>query len=125
MSRVKISAFILSALIILSVVSGIWVNKRCSELLAMIENVRTLSAENDTESAIKAAGELEKSWERFRNTANVMVKSDKLSEIDRIDARIIPLLKNGSEEIDAELDELTKMITVLQNGEKPLFTSVF
>lgn len=54
-----------------------------------------------------------------------MVKSDKLNEINRIASRIIPLIESGSEEISAELDELSEMISILQKGEKPLFTSVF
>lgn len=125
MTRVKISAFILGALIVLGVFSGIWVNKRCDELLALAGSVRTYSENGYTESALKAAGELRSCWESFHRIANIMVKSDKLSEISRINARIVPLLENESDELSAELDELTEMLAALQKGEEPVFTSVF
>ena len=77
------------------------------------------------ESAAEAADQLRQMWEHFRKTANVIVKSDKLSEIDRICSRIEPLLTEESDEINAELDELSKMISVLRDGEVPLLTSIF
>lgn len=123
MTRVKTSLCILSALIILSVISGIRLNRRCEELLALTEDIRSCS--DNTEAAVEAAERFQQSWQSFRRNASVMVKSDKLYEINRIASRIIPLIESGSEEISAELDELSEMISVLQSGEKPLFTSVF
>lgn len=123
MTRVKTSLCILSALIVLSIISGIRLNRRCEELLALTENIHACS--DNSVAAAEAADRFQQSWQSFRRSASVMVKSDKLNEINRIASRIIPLIESGSEEISAELDELSEMIRVLQKGEKPLFTSVF
>lgn len=125
LTRVKISAFILFLLIVFSAVSGIWVNKSCSALLKAVESVQSYLETDDIRSAAEAAGQFRQRWEHFRKTANVVVKSDKLSEIDRICSRIEPLLTEESDEINAELDELSKMIAVLRDGEAPLLTSIF
>lgn len=125
MTRVKISIFIMVVLIAASITSGVWVNSRCEKLLNTLDNIRYSFENGSTDKAADIAEELSLQWDKFRKTANVIVKSDKLSEIDRISARIAPLLESGSDEINAELDELEKMLTALQKGEMPLFSSVF
>ncbi|MBQ8297832.1 MAG: DUF4363 family protein [Ruminococcus sp.] len=124
MTRVKISAGILSLLIILSIFFGIRINRRCDELLQLTDDIRISIEKNDSSSALAAAEKLEQRWEAFRKTASIMVKSDKMTEISRINSRIIPMLENGSEEISADLDELSEMIRLLQNSETPLLTNI-
>ena len=125
LTRVKISVLILFLLIVFSIISGLWVNQSCNGLLKAVENVQAFAQADEVESAAEAADQLRQMWEHFRKTANVIVKSDKLSEIDRICSRIEPLLTEESDEINAELDELSKMISVLRDGEAPLLTSIF
>jgi len=54
-----------------------------------------------------------------------VVKSDKLSEAERIKSRIAKLIESGSDEIEAELSELISMLELLRDGEIPLITSIF
>ena len=54
-----------------------------------------------------------------------MVKNDKLSEIERICFRILPLIEKDSDEVGAELEELSGMLIALRKGEEPVFASVF
>lgn len=125
MTRVKISSIILAAMIILSVVSGIWVNNSCNNIIELIDAVSEENFENNNDNAFALVSELEEYWKKFRKIANIMVKSDKLSEIDRINSRIAFLLKNDSDELESELSELRNMIILLRDGERPIFTSVF
>lgn len=125
LTRVRISTFILILLIVLSLVSGVWVNISCNAMLKNVEEVQTFVQSEDIRAAEEAAVLFRKKWEHFRKTANLVVKSDKLSEIDRICSRIEPLLIEESDEIKAELEELFKMITVLRDGEAPVLTSIF
>ncbi len=124
MTRVKISVGILSAMIIASILSGIWINKHCDRLIGLTEKISSAYIEGDLKSAQKTAEQLEHEWDSFRGKATMMIKSDKLSEIERLCERIIPLIENDSDEIGAELDELCGMLTALRKGELPLLTSV-
>lgn len=124
MTRIKISAVILCALIIASIVSGVWIDSRCERMLGIIGEISRYVDENDTEKASAAAEKLSENWESFRKAASVLVKNDKLSEIDRINARIIFLLQNGSDELESEITELQSMIFLLKTGETPVLTSV-
>lgn len=124
MTRIKISAGILCTLIIMSIVSGLWINRKCEHMLNIIGEICFHVNEDDTDKAAAAAKKLSEYWNKFRKTASVLVKNDKLSEIDRINSRIIHLLENDSDELESELTELKSMIILMKTGETPAFTSV-
>ena len=125
MKRVKISTGILFLLIAISVVIELWISHRCK---AMLDDITYVSDNYNTgykESAVKLAEELEDDWEGFRDFAVIIMKNDKLSEIDRINSRIVYLIKNDSNETNAELMELKNMIESLKKNELPFITTVF
>lgn len=124
MTRIKISIGILCLLIIMSIFSGIWIDNRCKKIIESINTVSSYAEKKDIESAKTAVAELEKIWSDFRVKASIIIKNEKLSEIDRISSRISYLLKNKSDELDSELKELKSMIELLKNSEIPILTSV-
>ncbi|MBE6857308.1 MAG: DUF4363 family protein [Ruminococcus sp.] len=125
MTRVKISLFIMALLVVTSFFSGVYINSGCEKLLNRINAVQELSSQGDTADAINCAQLFSREWSKFRKTASAMVKSDKLSEIDRISARIIPLIKEQSDEVSADLKELEALLNALKNGEMPSLRSIF
>lgn len=125
MTRVKISLFIMALLVVTSFFSGVYINSGCEKLLNRINAVQELSSQGDTADAINCAQLFSREWSKFRQTASAMVKSDKLSEIDRISARIIPLIKEQSDEVSADLKELEALLNALKNGEMPSLRSIF
>lgn len=124
MTRIKISAGILCTLIIMSIISGLWISRKCEHMLNIIGEICFHVNEDDTDKAAAAAKKLSEYWNKFRKTASVLVKNDKLSEIDRINSRILHLLENDSDELESELTELRSMIILMKTGETPAFTSV-
>ena len=125
MTRVKISAAILLLLVGISVFSSIWINRRCDEMLAEICVIYELEEKGDKDSAAVKARKINSDWESFREKASVMLKYDKLVEIDRLCSRIVHLAEEEGTEMEAELAELCDMLEMLKSGETPLFTSVF
>ncbi len=124
MTRLKLSLAILGLLIAAGIVSGVWVNVRCSRLIAAADTVAELYAAGSAEEAVEAAGELEQDWESFRSIAVVLIRSNKLSEVDRICTRISYYAKNGSDELVPELIELHHILEQLRDGETPRPTTV-
>lgn len=125
MTRVKISGAILLLLIGVSIFSGVWVNRRCDALLSEINVINDLEECGNTLGAAEKARQMNADWENFREKASVLLKYDKLVEIDRLCSRIVYLTENEETEMTAELAELHHMLEMLKSGETPLITSVF
>ncbi len=124
MTRVRISAGILVLLIGISVFSGIWVNRRCDDMLGEIDKIYELEEKGDIIGAADMSKELDANWESFRETASVMLRYDKLVEIDRLCSRIVHLAAEEGAEMEAELAELRDMLEMLKSGETPRLSSV-
>lgn len=124
MTRVKISAAILGLLLLASVVSGVWVNVRCGRLISAADRVAELSERGADGEAVAEAKALEQDWENFRKTASVLIRSDRLSEVDRICTRISYYAENGRDELVPELIELHHILEQLRDGETPEWRTV-
>ncbi|WP_303788735.1 DUF4363 family protein [Ruminococcus flavefaciens] len=125
MTRVSVSGAILLLLIGVSIFSGIWVNRCCDVILSEINVIYDLEEMGDTSGAADKARQMNEDWESFRKKASVLLKYDKLVEIDRLCSRIEHLTENEEDEMAAELSELRHMLEMLKSGETPLVTSVF
>lgn len=125
MTRIKISILIICILILTSILSGIWINGRCKSLIELSVQAEEFFESGDKKKAVELTKKLETEWENFRSVASVLLQNNKLSEIDRICARIKPLAENDSEELLSELAELENMIDLLRCGEIPKITSIF
>lgn len=125
MTRIKISIFIICLLILTSIFSGIWVNGKCRSLIELSSQAEKLFSSDEKEKAVEITKKLETEWEDFRAGAAVLLQNNKLSEIDRICARIKHLAENDSDELLSELTELENMLDLLRNGEIPKINSVF
>ena len=125
MTRVKISAAILLLLIGASIFTSVWVNRRCDAMLSEINRIYEFEESGDTSAAAEKARKLNSVWERFRERASVLLKYDKLVEIDRLCSRIVHLAGSEKGEMTAELAELRDMLEMLKSGETPLWNSVF
>ena len=125
MTRVSVSGAILLLLIGVSIFSGIWVKCRCDVILSEINVIYDLEEMGDTSGAADKARQMNEDWDSFRKKASVLLKYDKLVEIDRLCSRIEHLTENEEDEMTAELSELQHMLEMLKSGETPLVTSVF
>ncbi len=125
MTRVKISAAIILLLVGISVFSSVWINKKCDIMLSELTEMSRLSDKGD-EAAVKELAEvLNVQWEDFRSKASVLLKYEKLVEVDRLCSRIGELVGKDDAELEAELSELNDMLEMLKSGETPLLNSVF
>lgn len=125
MTRVKISIAIIAIMAAVSIFSGVWVNKRCLSLVDSASHTAELYSEGKYEDAAAQARELRRDWESFRNGAAVLLQNNKLTEIDRLCARITELAESANDGLLAELEEISRLLELLRNGEKPQINSIF
>ena len=125
MTRLKISVIVILVLMSASVFSGVWVDRKCSSLMELSRYAEELFQNGDYEKAAEITAQLQGKWEHFRAGASVIVRNNKLTELDRLFARIHHLTENESEELPSELSELYHLLELLKNSETPRITSVF
>ncbi|MGN0580776.1 MAG: DUF4363 family protein [Ruminococcus sp.] len=125
MTRMKISAGILAALTIICIGFGIYIRLRCNKLIGMIDETYTYAIAGDTENVSGSAAEFAEKWSDFHNFAHIIVRSDKLSEIEAKAARIAPLAESDCDELTAEISELKKLVIQLRDGEIPSLGRIF
>ncbi len=119
MTRVKLSILMIIAMICASIFSGIWVSGQCRQLSERAERIFISYKNNDRQTALAEAEMLEKEWEDMRKKASVLLKFDKLSEIDRIVSHTCVLVSNGSEDVQPQMAELIHMLDILRKSEMP------
>lgn len=124
MTRLKISIFVILILTGVSIFSCVWIDKKCTSLMELANYAEELYKQGEAEKAIEVTEKLQKKWESFRIGATVFVRDNKLTEVDRLVARVRHLTENESEELLSELTELYHLLDLLKNGEMPKGTSV-
>lgn len=125
MTRFKISLGIILILIAASIFSGIWINSRCKSLMELSSRAEEFFYDGNKEQAVAESRRLSSEWEKFRKTASVLIPNNKISEIDRLCARIADLAQNDSDELPAELTEIEHLLDLLRNSIIPSPTSIF
>ena len=119
MKRTWLSIGMLCTLAVISVISGVWVNSRCSTMMSELEGILLLAEQDRTDEALSAARQLEEEWEKFRRPASVIVNNAKLGELDRGYAGIEFALEADRHELAQLITELIHMTQLLRDGETP------
>lgn len=125
MTRVKISAAILLILIAVSVISGIWVNKCCTEMIAETSEIAQHCMEGDIAAAQETAVMLENDWNSFNAIASVLLRNERLTEAERIVSRIGLMTGFDEKEVIPQTSELIKLLDTLRKGEIPCLNTIF
>ncbi len=93
-------------------------------MLSELSHISALAESGENEKAAVLAEKLSTEWEDFRKKASVLLKYDRLVDVDRLCSRIVHLAENDSEELQSELAELRDMLEMMKSSETPKFTSV-
>lgn len=125
MTRLKISIFIILVLVGMSVFQSMWISKSCISLMNQTSQAEDLFRNGNTAKSEEITAELQKKWKKFRVPASVFVRNNKLTELDRLIARVHHLAENESDELPSELTELYHLLELLKNSEIPRVTSIF
>ncbi len=114
MTRLKMSIGILLILLCLSLTSGKWTQRRCTEMQQLIIQAAEETENGDNKAAEKTSAELCRQWESFRTWASLIIKNDMLREIDRLCARL-PELAEHEDSFGSDLSELNVLVEDLKH----------
>ncbi|MEG0614875.1 MAG: DUF4363 family protein [Oscillospiraceae bacterium] len=125
MKRVIFCIVILAAIISFSAYSLYSLNFHCSELSADVTEISLLSEKNDKKQALEKTQELVKSWENDYKFFSMMVRHEKLFEINASIAKIRSMIIAENDELLSELDTILYSLDLLKKSEFPYLHNIF
>lgn len=124
MTRIKISAGILTALTIMGIISCLWINHRCSELIENVSDLQKMYLNNDEENAVITAEMLENEWVKFRKKASVLIRSEQIRDIENLFSGLKYLSCDDIYEAQKLTEEIICSLKILKSGETPSITNI-
>ncbi|MBR0483206.1 MAG: DUF4363 family protein [Oscillospiraceae bacterium] len=119
MNRCKVSIWILLGLILLCMVSLMELQTQCRDALALVNEIESAVAENNTEQAVLAFENLEQNWKPYHDINGVFVNGSELDSIREIMSGLKPLIEDEHPEVRAELQKMKQLIRSVYEEELP------
>lgn len=124
MIRIKISVGIIITIIILGVSGFFLLDRKTDRVISLIEQTKYLSDSGLKESALDCAEKLLDEWNEYHIYASVFVNNDKISTAQSSMSRIISLIKDDVDELNAELDCAKSALQWIVESEIPRWTNI-
>lgn len=125
MSRIRLSGCILAAIVSICIFSAVYVRRSCLEMLDILARVQVHTEQADYAAATQAAVELNQAWSHATPRLNMLVSSDKLTQIGGALSRLIPLIDTENDELGAEIATSRTLLEQLYYGEIPVLNRLF
>lgn len=124
MGRVKLCFGILIAIIVLSIVGILIIDHKTDNVIKMIEKTKAYSDSGETQKALDSVGEVEALWEKYHKTASVVVRNDKISDVQNAISRLRPLIEKENDELNAEFANAIQGLKWIVESEIPRLTNI-
>lgn len=124
MKRVRISVGILLLMIGISVFFNYRISVNCDKLIEIVETVEDNVRNNNKSEALENAYQFEESFTDFHTESLMMIRGDKLSEVENCYVRIVPLIETDNNELLPELIELKNILIHLKKSELPMLSNI-
>ncbi|MGN1086731.1 MAG: DUF4363 family protein [Porcipelethomonas sp.] len=124
MIRIKISLGIIIAIIVLGVSGFFVLRHETNEIISLIDETKSYSDSENTESALKSADKLLKKWDKYHTYASVFINNDKISDAQESISRIKALIQTDNDELNAEYDSAKSALKWIVESEIPRWTNI-
>lgn len=124
MSRIITSVCLMLAIMAYSAAAVFVIRGENSELSQIVEEVSLHNKSGDSEKASAAAERLADEWYRFERKMSVFVRDDKLNTISASVARVKPYVTEANDELEAELQNISRQLELLYRTELPTWYNI-
>ncbi len=124
MNRVITACCLIAAIILYSASAALIIRSENAELIEIIGQISECNEKGDSENASAAAQRLNYKWRSFERKMSVFVRDDKLNSISTSVARISPYIDEANDELDAELQNIRRQLTLIYRGELPAWYNI-
>ncbi len=124
MNRVIMSVCLMAVIVSYSAASALIIGHENNELISVIDEISAYSEKGDSEKAVAAAELLNLKWYNYERKMSVLVRDEKLNTISSSVARIKPYIEEANDELDAELQNISRQLTVIYRTELPMWYNI-
>lgn len=125
MNRVITAFCIILAISCCSVLSAVVIRHENNEIIGIIDQITAYNQSGDSKKASEAAEILNMKWYTFERKIGVFVRDDKVQEISASVARVKPYLEEANDELEAELQNISRRLNTIYLSELPVWYHVF
>lgn len=119
MKRLGISITVLAIVFIYSLSTLFIIKNYNIKLSTAVVNVQTLFENEQYEEAVDASEELMQVWEKYETVMLIMVRDDKLSDLNQSIAKIHSFAKKQNDELEAETQSVIFQLDHIYETEYP------
>lgn len=94
------------------------------ELIAVTDEIIEYNKNGDSEKASEAAVRLNEGWHKFERSMSVFIRDDKLNSLSASVARIEPYIMSANDELEAELHNVRRQLTLIYRSELPAWYNI-
>lgn len=124
MKRVILAVCLMLAIMSYSAAAAFIIGHENRELISLIDEITAYSEKGDSEKAVAAAEALNLKWYDFERKMSVLVRDDKLNTISASVARVKPYIEEANDELEAELQNISRQLTIIYRAELPLWYNI-
>lgn len=124
MSRIITSVCLMLAISVYSVFAAFVIHNENDKLSQVVAEISMHNQNGDTEKTSAAAERLNDEWNKFEKKMSVFVRDDKLNIISSSVARIEPYVTEANDELEAELQNISRQLELLYRTELPTWYNI-
>ena len=112
------------AIMLYAVFAALVIRHENGELSQIIDEISMHDQNGDSEKASAAAEKLNDEWYSFERKMSVFVRDDKLNIISASVARVKPYVTEANDELEAELQNISRQLELLYRTELPTWYNI-
>ena len=124
MIRIKISIGIILVIITLGITGFFMLDRKTDRVISLIDQTKYLSDSGEKNAALECAEKLIKEWNEYHIYASIFVNNDKITMAQSSMSRIISLIEQDVDELNAELDCARSALQWIVESEIPRWTNI-
>lgn len=124
MSRIITSVCLMLAIMAYSAFAAFVIRNENDELSQIVAEISMHNQNGDTEKTSAAAERLNDEWYKFERKMSVFVRDDKLNIISASVARVKPYVTEANDELEAELQNISRQLELLYRTELPTWYNI-
>ncbi|MBP1561393.1 MAG: DUF4363 family protein [Oscillospiraceae bacterium] len=124
MKRVILAFCLIGTVMAYSAAAVLIIRSESRELIEVTDEIIEYNKSGDSEKASEAAVMLNEKWHEFERSMSVFVRDDKLNNLSASVARVEPYIQSANDELEAELQNVRRQLTLIYRSELPAWYNI-